>query len=156
MGARMVSPSILAALMAVAAPAAPADTVAPSALEAAATVDAFHAALRRGDTASAAALMTDDALVFEEGRAERSKAEYSARHLGADAEFSKAVAAERVRRFGDSAGDIAWIATEGRSKGRFRGTDVNRVTDETMLLRRIGGTWKIVHIHWSSAQSAVE
>lgn len=156
MGARMVPQSILAALMAVAAPAAPVDSVATSALEAAATVDAFHAALRRGDTGSAAALLTDDALVFEEGRAERSKAEYSLRHLGADAEFSKAVKGERVRRVGDSAGDMAWIATEGRAKGRFRGAEVNRVTDETMVLRRIGGAWKIVHIHWSSAQSSVE
>ncbi|HYD37026.1 MAG TPA: hypothetical protein VEA60_05400, partial [Allosphingosinicella sp.] len=43
----------------------------PAAAEAAAaTVDAFHAALRRGDTAAASALLTDDALVFEEGRAE--------------------------------------------------------------------------------------
>ena len=156
MGARMVPASILAALMAVATPAAPVETVAPAALEAAATVDAFHAALRRGDTGSAAALLTDDALIFEEGRAERSKAEYSARHLGADAEYSKAVPSERVRRIGDAAGDMAWIATEGRSKGRFRGADVNRVTDDTRVLRRIGGTWRIVHIHWSSAQSSVE
>lgn len=156
MGARMALPHILAALLAAATPAVPAGTVAPAALEAAATVDAFHAALRRGDTGSAAALLTDDALIFEEGRAERSKAEYSLRHLGADAEFSKAVKGERVRRAGDAAGDMAWIATEGRSKGRFRGAEVNRVTDETMVLRRIGGTWKIVHIHWSSAQSAVE
>ena len=156
MGARMVLPLILAALLGAATPAAPAGAVAPAALEAATVVDAFHAALRRGDTASAAALLTDDALIFEEGRAERSKAEYSLRHLGADAEYSKAVKGERVRRVGDSAGDMAWIATEGRSKGRFRGSEVNRVTDETMLLRRIGGTWKIVHIHWSSAQSSVE
>jgi ketosteroid isomerase-like protein len=152
----MALPSFLAALVAAATPAAPAGTVAPAALEAAATVDAFHAALRRGDTQAAAALLTDDALIFEEGRAERSKAEYSLRHLGADAEYSKAVKGERLRRVGDAAGDIAWIATEGRSKGRFRGSDVNRVSDETMVLRRIGGAWKIVHIHWSSGQSSVE
>jgi ketosteroid isomerase-like protein len=148
-------PSILALLLA-AAPPAPAGTVAPAALEAAATVDSFHAALRRGDTRAAAALLADDALIFEEGRAERSKAEYALRHLDADAAYSKAVRGERVRRIGDAAGDMAWIATEGRSKGRFRGNDVNRVTDETMVLRRIGGAWRIVHIHWSSAQSSVE
>ena len=64
--------------------------------------------------------------------------------------------ASTSRRRGDAAGDFAWIATEGRTKGRYRGNEVNRVTDETMVLRRVGGTWKIVHIHWSSAQSAVE
>ena len=145
----MVLPSLL--LAALLAASTPAETVAPAAVEAAAAVDSFHSALRRGDTAAAAALLTDDALIFEEGRAERSKAEYSLRHLGADSEYSKAVKGERLRRVGDAAGDMAWIATEGRSKGRFRGSDVNRVTDETMVLRRIGGAWKIVHIHWSSA-----
>jgi ketosteroid isomerase-like protein len=152
----------LIALLALAAPVAaepaPSTTAAisASAEAAAATVDAFHAALRRGDTDAASALLTDDALIFEEGRAERSKAEYALRHLGADAAFSKAVGGVVTRRRGDSAGDFAWIATEGRTRGSYRGTDVNRVTDETMVLRRIAGTWKIVHIHWSSAQSAVE
>jgi ketosteroid isomerase-like protein len=127
-----------------------------AAREAAAAVDAFHAALRRGDTRAAQALLVDEALVFEEGRAERSKAEYAARHLAADAEFSRAVPGVRTRRTGDSAGDFAWIASEVRTKGAFRGSAVNRVMDETMILRRIGGTWKIVHIHWSSAQSSVE
>ncbi|HEX8573996.1 MAG TPA: nuclear transport factor 2 family protein [Allosphingosinicella sp.] len=159
---RLVRAAAAAALLAVSAQSAAAGSetlskaLAPAALEAAAAVDAFHAALRRGDTRAAAALLTDDALVFEEGRAERSKAEYSARHLGADSEFSKAVAAEAVRRHGDASGDFAWIATEGRAKGSFRGNPVNRVTDETMVLRRIGGAWKIVHIHWSSAASSVE
>ena len=150
------------ALLLLAAPAASepgaarATAVEPSAQEAAAIVDAFHAALRRGDTAAASALLTDDALVFEEGRAERSKAEYELRHLAADAAFSKAVPADMTRRRGHASGDFAWIATEGRTKGRFRGASVNRVTDETMVLRRVAGAWRIVHIHWSSAESAVE
>jgi ketosteroid isomerase-like protein len=152
----------LAALLVLAAPAA-ADPAAPPAAmasaavrDAAATVDAFHAALRRGDTGSASALLAEDALIFEEGRAERSRAEYALRHLGADAAFSRAVPGIVTGRRGDAVGEIAWIATEGRTKGRFRGADVNRVTDETMVLRRVAGTWKIVHIHWSSAESSVE
>lgn len=159
---RWLRAALPVALLALAAPAAakparpPAEAVSAAAEAAAATVDAFHAALRRGDTAAASALLTEDVLIFEEGRAERSKAEYAAQHLGADAAFSKAVPGVRSRRRGDAAGDFAWIATEGRSKGRYRGTEVDRVTDETMVLRRVGETWKIVHIHWSSARSAVE
>ena len=151
----------LIAFLVLAAPASgqllvPASEAVGAAVEAAAaTVAAFHAALRRGDTKAASDLLTDDALIFEEGRAERSKAEYALRHLGADAAFSKAVPGAVVRRRGHSVGDFAWIATEGRSKGRYRGTDVNRVTDETMVLHRVEGQWKIVHVHWSSAQSAV-
>jgi ketosteroid isomerase-like protein len=124
---------------------------------AAAAVDAFHAALRRGDARSALALVADDAIVFEEGRAERSKAEYAARHAEADAAFSKAVSSVRSRRTGHSAGDLAWIASESRTRGRFNGQDVDRIMVETMVLRRDPrGAWKIVHIHWSSAQPSTE
>lgn len=116
----------------------------------AATVDAFHAALERGDTRSAESLLDDDALIFEEGGAERSKAEYAAHHLPADAAFSKLVHSNVVRRSGGSNGALAWIATEGRMTGTYKGKPVDRVTTETMLLRRVGRAWKIVHIHWSS------
>lgn len=122
-----------------------------SARGAAATVDAFHAALRRGDTKAAAALLAANALIFEAGGVERSKAEYEAHHLAADAAFSQAVPTTVTRRAGDSDGTIAWIASEGRITGTFKGKAVDRVTAETMVLRRVGRVWRIVHIHWSSA-----
>jgi len=117
----------------------------------AATIDAFHAALRRGDTKGALDLLADDVLILEGGGAERSKAEYAAEHLGADAEYSRAVETVVTRRSGGSDGTTAWIASEGRSSGSFRGKAVDRITAETMVLRRFGKRWKITHIHWSSA-----
>jgi len=132
-------------------PAAPHSAVPAAARGAAATVDAFHAALRRGDRKAAAALLAEDALIFEEGGAERSKAEYAARHLPADAAFSQAVATTITRRTGWSDGSFAWIATEGRMTGNWQGRRVERLTTETMLLRRVGRAWRIMHIHWSSA-----
>lgn len=135
-------------------PAAPSQQIAVlsvSARSAALTVDAFHAALRRGDTAAAAALLANDALIFEAGGVERSKAEYASHHLAADAAFSQAVPATVTRRSGNAAASIAWIASEGRTTGTYSGKAIDRVTAETMVLRRIGKQWKIVHIHWSSA-----
>ncbi|HEX9966170.1 MAG TPA: nuclear transport factor 2 family protein [Allosphingosinicella sp.] len=123
---------------------------------AAVAVDAFHSALRRGDAKAALMLVADDALVFEEGRVERSKAEYALHHAGADAAFSKAVPAKRLRRTGGGTADLAWVATESRTKGRYNGADVDRIMVETMILRRDSGAWKIVHIHWSSALPATE
>lgn len=128
-----------------------ASALSASARSAAATVDAFHAALRRGDTASAAALLADDALIFEGGGVERSKAEYASHHLAADSAFSRAVPSLLVRRAGNSNGLLAWIASEGRTTGMFKGKAVDRVTAETVVLRRVGRAWRIVHIHWSSA-----
>jgi ketosteroid isomerase-like protein len=149
----------LAALLVLAAPlaaherapgAAQAGPLSPAARGAAATVDSFHAALRRGDTSAAAALLADDALIFEAGGAERGKAEYAAHHLPADAEFSLATSSVVTRRAGRSDGAIAWIATESRTTGTYKGKTIDLTATETMILRRAGGTWKIVHIHWSS------
>lgn len=155
-GVRLVA---AAALMAFASPlpahgpiahgAAPA-ILAPSARGAAATVDAFHAALHRGDARAAAALLDDDALIFESGGVERTKAEYVALHLPADAAFSQVVKSVVTRRSGGSNGVLAWIASEGRTTGTYKGKALDLLTTETMILRRAGGAWKITHVHWSS------
>jgi len=132
-------------------PAAVTNTVAVPARPAAAVVDSFHAALRRGDTKGALGALADNALIFESGGAERSKAEYATHHVGADAAFAQAVPGKRTRRTGEAAGNVAWIATEGRTRGSYKGRSIDEVSTETMVLRRAGKGWKIVHIHWSSA-----
>lgn len=138
---------VIAALgLALAAGAGAAPSASPEAV-----VDAFHAALAKGDTAGAAALLADDALIFEEGGAERSKAEYAVRHLPADAAFSKSVRTAMTRRASQSAGGMAWVASEGRVSGTFQGKAVDRATTETMILHRTNRGWRIMHVHWSSA-----
>ena len=135
-------------------PAAVHDGVAARARPAATVVDGFHAALRRGDTKAALEALADNALIFESGGAERSKAEYASHHVAADAAFSQAVQSEVTRRSGDAAGNLAWIATEGRTRGSYKGRAIDEVTTETIVLSRAGGAWKIVHIHWSSAKGS--
>ena len=125
--------------------------IAPSAQPAASVVDAFHAALRRGDTKAALSHLTENALIYEAGGVERGRQEYASHHLAADAAFARAVPGTITRRAGQGVGDTAWLATEGRTKGTYKGKPVDRVTLETMVLRRVAGAWKIVHIHWSSA-----
>jgi ketosteroid isomerase-like protein len=122
--------------------------------QAAATVEAFHAALERGDTAGALALMDDDVLIFEQGGAERSKAEYAAEHLIADAEFASATRAERTAPRVRLAGQLAVVTSEARTTGRFREREVNSAGVETMVLRRTRSGWRISHIHWSSRSLA--
>lgn len=121
---------------------------------AAAVVDGFHAALARGDTAAASRALADAVIIYEGGHAEYSKAQYASGHLMADAAFAGAVAHQLVRRSGETRGDFSWVASEGRSKGGFKGRDVDRITTETMILRRTTGTWRIVHVHWSSRNAA--
>lgn len=134
--------------------ATPVGVIAPSARPAEAVVDSFHAALRRGDTNAALSHLADNALIYEAGGVERGRQEYASHHLRADSAFARAVPGAVTRRAGEAVGNVAWIATEGRTTGTFKGKAVDRVTTETMVLRRVGRAWKIVHIHWSSAAGA--
>ena len=125
-------------------------SVAAEAAGAATAVDAFHAALKAGDTVAALALMAPEVMIFEEGYAERSREEYASHHLGSDAAFAAASEATVARRSGWADGDIAWLTSEGRTTGQFNGRAVDRLTTETMVLKRHADGWRIHHIHWSS------
>ena len=118
-----------------------------------AAVEAFHAALGRGDTQAAAALLADDALVYESGGVERGKAEYAAHHLAADAAFARAVKRSVTRRAGSADGRTAWIASEATVKGTYKTRAIDSISAETMVLRRDPAGWRIVHVHWSSANA---
>jgi len=121
--------------------------------EAAVVVDAFHAALKAGDTAGALTFLAPDVMIFEEGGAERTRDEYASHHLGSDAAFAAASDATVTRRSGWANGDIAWITSEGRTTGQSNGGAVDRLTTETMVLKRHSDGWRIHHIHWSSRAS---
>lgn len=127
-----------------------AGSVAAEATDATLVVDAFHAALKANDTADALALMAPDVMIFEEGGAERSRDEYASHHLGSDAAFAAASDAAVTRRSGWAEGDVAWVTSEGRTTGQFNGRAVDRLTTETMVLKRHADGWRIHHIHWSS------
>lgn len=118
--------------------------------EAALTVDAFHDALTKADRQAAQAFMDDNVQIYEQGWVERSKAEYAAHHLGSDAEFSAATKRTRTARSGIVLGDLAYVVSEGKTTGTFKGKAVDSLTLETMVLRRGPNGWRIVHIHWSS------
>ncbi|NEX91238.1 nuclear transport factor 2 family protein [Caulobacter sp. 17J65-9] len=132
---------------AAAAPTVPGD---PAIQEASAAVDAFHSALARGDTAAAAAAFADDALIFEQGYVERSKAEYAGHHLPADAAYAQATKYTLISRGGLVSGELAYVVSEGRTVGRYKDKDVDQLTLETAVLRRSHHGWQIVHVHWSS------
>ena len=117
------------------------------------TVDAFHTALAAGDTKQALALLADDVLIYEGGGAETSKAEYAAHHLEADMAFLKGVKQSVSARAAQASGDVAWVTSQGETKGTYKDKAIDSASTETMVLRRNDGEWKIVHIHWSSAET---
>lgn len=116
-----------------------------------AAVDAFAAALRASDQAAVQRLLAPDVLIAESGGAERSFAEYAGHHMPADMAFTAAVRFSLERRELIDGGDTATVISQSRAEGEFHGRPIRSRTMETMVLRRAGGAWRIVHIHWSSA-----
>ena len=131
-------------------PAAPAGTAAEAPGSPAAAVDSFHAALAAGDRQAALSALDARVAIFESGGAEMSREEYASHHLESDMQFSRAVSTKVVDRQSHAAGDAAWVLTRTHTTGRFRDRDVDADGVETMVLRREGGQWRIVHVHWSS------
>ena len=114
-------------------------------------VNAFHAALKRGDTKAALNLMADDVVIFESGGVERNRAEYEAHHLKSDADFSAATTRTSISQTIASDGNFSSVMSVEFVKGTFRDRPVNTRSVETMVLRKTEGRWRIIHIHWSSA-----
>lgn len=121
--------------------------------EAAKTVDAFHDALEKGNHQAAQALLDDQVQIYEQGWVERSKTEYASHHLESDAAYSAATTSTQTARSGTILGDLAYVISEGKVSGTFRGKAIDSITLETMVLRRVQDGWRIVHIHWSSRDS---
>ena len=118
-----------------------------------AVIDAFHAALKRGDAAAAAEFLAEDAMIFEQGGAEASKAEYVTGHLPGDIAYSAVTKDEVTSRRSEIVGSLAVVMSQGRTTGEYNGKPVDRRTTETMVLKRSRGGWRIVHVHWSSRAS---
>jgi len=119
-------------------------------------VNSFHAALKQGQTDAALALMAEDVVIFESGGVESSRAEYAAHHLKADAAFSAGTSRTPVSELVTVEGNLATIMRVELVTGTFKERPINSRSVETMLLRNTDGKWRIVHIHWSSANIARE
>jgi mono/diheme cytochrome c family protein len=129
--------------------AAPSQKMPAATAGAAAAVDRFQSLLAKGETAEAAKVLDGMVLIYESGEAERSRAEYAAHHLPADAAFLKGASVRVLSRTGNAVGDLAWIATESEIK-KAGSKPVNLVATEPKVLKRDANDWHIAHIHWSS------
>ena len=130
--------------------AAPAIAQVPSDSMAVATVvDRYHHALAAGDSATALALLSPNAIILESGGVE-SLREYRSHHLPADIAFARAVKSNRSTVHVTVRGDVAWTSATSTTRGRYRGKTVNSTDAELMVLTRSADGWTINAIHWSS------
>jgi ketosteroid isomerase-like protein/mono/diheme cytochrome c family protein len=120
----------------------------------AATVDRFSNALARGDLEVVKSLLDPEVLILESGGAEQDREEYLAHHAKADAAFLRDAQIHTGRRRVQVDGNLAWVATESELHLRKDGKAIAVQSTETMVLRRVAGAWRIVHIHWSSQRES--
>lgn len=160
MKSRFFAVSLLTSLMLLSAPVLshepklhatkPASQIAEAAEPAVAVVDQFSAALRAADFKRISDLLADDVLILESGGAERSRDEYLGHHAIADAQFLKGAQVQIKQRSARVEGALAWVGTESELHATKDGQPLTLLSTETMVLKKTGADWRIVHIHWSS------
>jgi len=116
----------------------------------AAVVDAFAAALVKGDEVAAKALLAPDVLIYESGGQESSREEYASHHLKEDVAFLAGSKHEMLSRAEGGDDQHAWVSTRSRITARHKDKDVAILSTESMMLKNTSEGWRIVHIHWSS------
>lgn len=114
------------------------------------TAAAFTAALVAGDEAAVKALLDPDALIYESGGQESSRDEYAAHHMKGDMAFLARARIQVLDRRHGMSGDLAWVATRSRITGTRKDRPVDVFSTESLVLKRAGPGWRIVHIQWSS------
>lgn len=117
------------------------------------TVTAFHKALEQGDRSAALAALSDNVRIFEQGWVEQSKSEYASHHLDSDIGFSRAVKSTTTDIDVTVDGAMAVVMSQSTTKGTFEGKPIDSIGLESMVLHKVDGDWKVVHIHWSSRKA---
>jgi uncharacterized membrane protein/ketosteroid isomerase-like protein len=107
-------------------------------------------AIAIGDVNKLRTVLAPDVLIFESGGMETSLAEYEGHHMPADMAFMKAMRREVISQQVIDSGDVATVVTRSRVYGNYKDKEIDLNSTETLVVRKLNGQWKVVHIHWSS------
>jgi hypothetical protein len=113
-------------------------------------LDRFSAALKEGDMDTVKTILDPEVLILESGYAERSRDEYLGHHAVSDALFLGSAQVEQTNRSARRSGDLVWVGTESEIRTHKDDKPLTLISTETVVLKKVGEEWHIVHIHWSS------
>jgi ketosteroid isomerase-like protein len=121
------------------------------------TVDAFHGAMRAQDTAGALSLLDRGLVVYEFGGVDPTVEAYALNHLPFDMDAAAATQWKLESRRSGGEGNERWVLSTYRVTGKQSdGTPIDQTTLETVILRRSGAQFRIVHFHWSTSDPAYQ
>jgi len=112
------------------------------------TIQEFETAIVESDSAKAAYLLHDNALILE-GRVE-TKEEYLSAHFFGDGRFLRNMSREPIFQDISVHGETAWVTSITRFQGTFRDQDHDLNSMQLMVLKHTDNGWKIASVHWSS------
>jgi ketosteroid isomerase-like protein len=114
-------------------------------------VDGFRAALKRKDTGGALSYLDRGLVVFEFGVTDPTVEAYALSHLPGDIDMAAISDWNlQARRVGGS-GNERWVLSTYHITGKLpNGRAIDQVMQETAIVRRVGDSFRIVHLHWSS------
>lgn len=121
----------------------------PNESEVTSVVEAFYAAIKKGDAAAAMSVIAPDAVFLEGGKLE-TREQYETNHLPADIDFETQVSGKRGPMRVTFDGNTAWVIALTDYDGKFQGSPVSFVSAQLVVLTREAGRWSIRTIHWSS------
>jgi ketosteroid isomerase-like protein len=120
-------------------------------------VDAFHAALKKKDTAGALSHLDRGLVVFEFGTVDPTVEAYAQQHLASDIDMAVASTWTLQSRRVGGEGAERWILSTYRVTGsQADGKPIDQLTLETAIVRRSGDQFRIVHLHWSTNDAAFQ
>ncbi|MSO71870.1 MAG: hypothetical protein EXQ88_07685 [Alphaproteobacteria bacterium] len=119
------------------------------------TVDSFHKALAIGNAAGVLALLARELVVYEYGLVDPTIEAYAFKHRPLDMDYAAQTEWALESRRAGGGGEWYWVLSTYRVTGADKaGQAIDQSTLETVLLRRMGDSFRIVHFHWSSIPSA--
>jgi len=111
--------------------------------------DQFDQAIKSGDTEAIRNILHDDVLIYEGGSVEASFEEYASHHMEADIAFMSGMEKTVLSRKVFEQDEMAVVSTRYQMRGNYKGRFIDKASMETLVMKKSGSHWKIVHIHWS-------
>lgn len=111
----------------------------------------FYESLAAGDSSAVASMLAEDVLIAEGGNVQ-TRLEYLSGHFHGDAAFLGAMERESLSFSARLSGETATVVSTSRLSGMRGEREIDMISVETAVLVRIGDSWQISSIHWSSGR----
>lgn len=116
------------------------------------TLQEFEEAIVMNNAAKAKELLHPEALILE-GASIETQEEYLSHHFHSDGKFLSAMGREVLSQQININENTAWVTTKSHLTGTYNAREIDLQSLELAVLNRVDGVWKIMAVHWSSANN---